>query len=134
MNEKQTYLNAAKIIATCPKARLPYVLKILEQGGIAFDSDEIAKMCDDLSGSDRTSSLISSRADIDMTEWTQTTNCCILKMREAYKKGLSLTKLGRKVGLNRTTLFKYLRAYIVPKPATSRKIIEALSEMFPETE
>ena len=134
MDEKQVYLKAAKIIASCPKERLPYVLKTLEQGGIAFDSDEIAKMCASISGSDRTSSLIASRADINMTEWIPTTNYCILQMREAYKKGLSLTKLGRKVGLNRTTLFKYLRAYITPKPSTSRKIIEALSEMFPIAE
>ena len=132
MDDKQIYLKAAKIIASCPKERLPYILKTLEQGGIVFDSTEIESLCASISGSDRTSSLIESRAEIDMNEWTATTNPCILKMREAYKKGLSLTKLGRKVHLNRTTLFKYLRAYNTPKPTMGRKIIEAIDEMFPE--
>ena len=131
MDEKQVYLKAAKIIASCPKSRLPYVLKTLEAADITFNDREIRDMLSIASGKDRTSALAASRASLDMSEWIATSNPCVLKMREAYKQGLSLTTLSRRTNLNRSTLFKYLRAYIIPSPTTSALIIEALNTMFP---
>lgn len=131
MDEKQIYLKAAKIIASCPKARLPYVLKTLEEAGVTFNDRDIRDMLSVASGKDRTSTLAASRASLDMSDWISTTNPCVLKMREAYKQGLSLTTLSRKVNLNRSTLFKYLRAYIIPNHYASAAIMEALDTMFP---
>ena len=131
MDEKQLYINAAKIISSCPKERLPYVLKTLEDGGISFDSEEIKEMCRAVSWRDRTVSLTASRSVADTSNWSETTNPCILKLREAYKVGISLTKLSRMVGLNRSTLYKYLYASIIPNRGISVRIMEAINELTP---
>lgn len=120
------YVKAAHIVANCPKARLPMVLEILRQGGIEIQPEtenEAYKFTEE----DRRNWLKEKReteggeknGDPDDEVW--------VLLKRAYDEGISLIKLGNKVGLHKTTVYHYLRG---DRPITYKR--EALAATIKE--
>ena len=132
MTQQELYLKAAKIIAACPKNRLQFVLETLNKGGLEFLDDDVEKIRKSTVPYDKTEHLKRNRKDQDHEKWLETDNPYILKLREAYDMGISLTRLGRACGLHKTTLYHYLYAERIPSRETCEMIIKAAFEMMPE--
>jgi predicted DNA-binding transcriptional regulator AlpA len=126
MDDKSVYLKAARIVANCPKSRLPEVLGILKQGGIEIDAEEVNRQRNVVGK--KKSTLQSQRSEQSKEKFHDTDDPCVLKLREAYDLGLSFTHLGRVVGLDKSTIYKYLYADRLPSPAMKTKIITAIDE------
>lgn len=126
MQDKSVYLKAARIVANCPKSRLPEVLGILKQGGIEIDLDEVERQKNSV-GRKKTT-LQSQRSEQTKEKFRDTDDPCVLKLREAYDLGLSFTHLGRIVGLDKSTIYKYLYADRLPAKAMKAKIVAAIDE------
>lgn len=126
MAEKNEYLKAARIVANCPKNRLPEVLAILKQGGIEIDTGEVQKQRNAVGK--KKSTLQSQRSEQAKEKFVDTDDPFVLKLREAYDFGISFTHLGRIVGLDKSTLYKYLYATRLPSFAMKEKIIAAIND------
>lgn len=126
MADKNDYLKAARIVANCPKNRLPEVLAILKQGGIEIDLEEAKRQRNAVGR--KKSTLQSQRSEQEKEKFIDTDDPCVLKLREAYDLGISFTHLGRIVGLDKTTLYKYLYAERLPSFAMKEKIIAAVND------
>lgn len=126
MRDKSVYLKAARIVANCPKSRLPEVLGILKQGGIEIDLDEVERQKNSV-GRKKTT-LQSQRSEQAKEKFLDSNDPCVLKLREAYDLGLSFTHLGRIVGLDKSTLYKYLYAVRLPSVAMKSRIIAAIEQ------
>lgn len=126
MANNNDYLKAARIVANCPKGRLPAVLAILKSGGIEIDQDEVQRQLN-YTGKKK-STLQSRRSGQARERFLDTDDPCVLKLREAYDLGISFTHLGRIVGLHKTTLYKYLYAERFPTNSMKEKIIAAIGE------
>lgn len=132
MTEQELYIKAAKVIASCPTNRLSYVLETLKMGGLEYLDDDVEKIRKTTKAYDKTETLKRNRKDQDHEKWLETDNPYILKLREAYDMGISLTKLGRICGLHKTTLYHYLYAERIPSRETCEMIVKAAFEMMPE--
>ncbi len=120
------YVKAAHIVATCPKARLPMVLEILRQGGIEIQpetEDEAYKFTEETRRNwlkeKRETEGGEKNGDPDDEVW--------VLLKRAYDEGISLIKLGNKVGLHKTTVYHYLRG---DRPITYKR--EALAATIKE--
>lgn len=120
------YVKAAHIVATCPKARLPMVLEILRQGGIEIQpetEDETYKFTEETRRNwlkeKRETEGGEKNGDPDDEVW--------VLLKRAYDEGISLIKLGNKVGLHKTTVYHYLRG---DRPITYKR--EALATTIKE--
>lgn len=126
MTSNNDYLKAARIVANCPKGRLPEVLAILKSGGIEIDQNEVQRQRNSIGR--KKSTLQSKRSEQARERFLDTDDPCALKLREAYDLGISFTHLGRIVGLDKSTLYKYLYAERFPAHAMKGKIIAAIDE------
>ena len=121
---------AAKAIAVCPKNRLPYVLAALEKAGLNIEEDDLPKLR--TKEINKTQYLIDSRSEQSREKWKPTDDPYLLKYREAYERGISLTHLGRKVGRQKAAMYQYLYGNTTPNTALWGKIFDAISEEFPD--
>lgn len=126
MANNNDYLKAARIVANCPRGRLPEVLAILKSGGIEIDQDEVQRQRNAIGR--KKSTLQSKRSEQARGRFLDTDDPCALKLREAYDLGISFTHLGRIVGLDKSTLYKYLYAERFPTNSMKEKIIAAIGE------
>ena len=129
MESNEMYIKAAKIIATCPAKRLPAVLSVLEKGGIVFTNEELEKMKLSAAHPSKTDILISNRKEQKKEEWKETDNEYIIRLREAYDKGVSITQISRIVGVNKATAYKYLWGWRTPSRCIGEKIVEACNSL-----
>ena len=130
MLDEKTALAAARAIAICPKDRLPYVLATLEKVGIHFDPDDLPVVKP--REIKKTSYLVEQRATQNRDRWLPTDNPYLLKYREAYERGISLTHLGRKVGRQKAAMYQYLYGATSPSPALWEKICAEIFKEFPD--
>lgn len=121
MDDKELYYRVARTVASCPRNRLPAVIEILEKGGMEVGADYLRSV-----GLDKPS-LADKRKGMETKRWKPTTDKFIIEFREAYANGISMTALARKVGVNRTTLFRYLYADVIPKPAMKELIMAEIN-------
>ena len=120
------YVKAAHIVATCPRSRLPMVLEILRQGGIEIQpesEDEAYEFTEEARRNwlkeKRETEGGEKNGDPDDEVW--------VLLKRAYDEGISLIKLGNKVGLHKTTVYHYLRG---DRPITYKR--EALAATIKE--
>ena len=131
MENNESYIKAAKIIASCPKSRLPIVLEILKKGGLDFTEEEIPNISASSSQLRSPSVLKLKRSNQNHPNWKPTSNPHIVKLREAYNEGISLTELGRRVHLHKTTLYQYLYGNSEPDRFVADEIVYAIFDMLP---
>lgn len=120
------YVKAAHIVATCPKARLPIVLEILRQGGIEIqtETEEATTQTAEQSRKD----WLKEKRETEGGEKNGDPNDRVwVLLKQAYDEGISLIKLGNKVGLHKTTIYHYLRG---DRPITYKR--EALESAIRE--
>ena len=129
MENQEMYIRAAKIIATCPASRLRFVLATLEKGGVHFTEEELATIKSAIARPSKTATLVERRKVQNREEWKKTDNKYILRLREAYDKGASLTQIGRIVGINKATAYKYLWGRITPSDSIGQRIVDACDSM-----
>lgn len=120
------YVRVAKIIAECPAKRLPYVIDILRKGGVDIDES----ICE-LAGEEQKEKAISlrERRAYAPKEWIPTKSECALALRKAYEEGVSFTTLSRASGVNRGTLYSYMKATRNPPPFVVDQILSALANL-----
>ena len=121
------YVKAAHIVATCPKSRLPMVLEILRQGGIEIQpesEDEAYEFTEDA----RRNWLKEKRETEGGEKNGNPDDEVWVLLKRAYDEGISLIKLGNKVGLHKTTVYHYLRG---DRPITYKReaLAAAIKEM-----
>lgn len=129
MKAEEMSLRAAKILATCPKERIPMIAEIFKASGVVIRDEDI--QCFAKTHTERVNTLKENREDIDTSSWMPTTDKCALRLREAFMDGISMTSLANKVGLHRTLLYKYMWGVLKPKPKRAYAIMEAADEMLP---
>lgn len=121
------YIKAARIVAGCSKERLPYVLTVLEKGGIVFTDEELRRCW--VASKDTRKDAAERRKEEEHREWIETENGTILDLRYAFKNGVSFTKLSALTGIGRVTLYRNMYGESIPSPANAKKIKAALKEL-----
>lgn len=128
-----------KLIAKCNVNRLPLVLELLEQSGYCFteeaiktayyDADVELRDGNKVEKVTRQQALAMKRACEEHREWMDTKDMTALDLRYAYEKGVSMTELARRSGLNREQLYRYMWGVINPPQYASDRIEKALEEL-----
>ena len=123
------YYKAAKMVANCPRDRVPAVLAILEQSGINVDTiDEIIKTA---TVETKTNHIYCKRRNNGMRgNWLDTDNEIALMLRKAYDYNVGFTTLSNLCGLHRTILYHYMRGLKTPTPQNAETIKETLNKIF----
>jgi len=103
------YLKAARLVANCPKAKLPYVLGLLESGGWKIQNIVIGKP-----------SQVLKPNRIPCAEY--------LSERMAELK-ISQSDLARATGISRKSISHYSRGIRRPDIATYQRLIDALDDL-----
>lgn len=126
MTKEEIYLKAAKVIATCSPSRLPIVLETLNRGGFEFSEEDIKNAKVNFSSH---KALKDRRKDKMQVVWQDSDDPCVLQMRDAYEKGLSLTVLSRATEISRPLLYYYLRGERRIPENRKEIISDALTEL-----
>lgn len=126
MKLDEAYVRAAKTLATCPKSRLPAIIALFEKSGLEIGETEKQILLSEKKN--RHAILKSKRTDAPKPRWLPTNNECIIKLREAYDDGISMTELARTLELGRSSVFRYLYAEVIPNDIMQEKILEAISK------
>ena len=124
------YLKAAKIISTCSKERLPYVLEILSKSGV-----EIQNIEDLIEKSSKLSkkSLYSKKNGFNSKKsWSPSSDKTTLRLQKAYDDGISFTVVSKISEVNRTTLYQCVYGERQMKEAHKVKVNEALDKIYSE--
>lgn len=129
MEISEAYLQAAEIIATCPKSRLPLVCEYLEKAGIKMRPEKVKAI--NYSWRYRTNALKANRSDTDTSSWMDSDDPTVLLMRKAYMSGISMTHLGNDVGLHRSTMYRYMKGLAQIPPETADAITNAITDFSP---
>lgn len=99
-------LRAAKILATCPRERIPMVVQVLEQSGITVD--EALYRASAGIASTKEDRLRRERERNDRKNWKETDDELVLYLRQAFDDGIDFKKLREITGLNKTTIYRFL--------------------------
>ena len=103
---KDDYLRAASIVGSCRNERLPYVLSILAKAGL----------------------------DIVQPGDTESGECARLINKAVNDYGLSMTAIGRLVGLRTTQISRIRSGESTPSAQRSKVICDAIRSALPEIE
>lgn len=103
---KDDYLRAASIVGSCRNERLPYVLSILAKAGL----------------------------DIIQPGDTESDECARLINKAVNDYGLSMTAIGRLVGLQTTQISRIRSGESTPSAQRSKVICDAIRARLPEIE
>lgn len=103
---KDDYLRAASIVGSCRNERLPYVLSILAKAGL----------------------------DIIQPGDTESDECARLINKAVNDYGLSMTAIGRLVGLRTTQISRIRSGESTPSAQRSKVICDAIRARLPEIE
>ena len=128
--EKDRYLEAARIVAECKPSKLPYVLAILRLGGIEIEREPQLPKVADLKGNDRKAKSKSEiRRAKDWAEWYDTEDPTVLALRDAFKNGMNIYKFAAVAELPRTATYKILIAKTPLTDYYRKKVEQGLSIM-----
>ena len=106
MEEKDKYLEAARLIAECKPSKLPYVIAILQQGGFDLDKKAIEKAKGNIR--DRQDWVLEYRNESDHANWAETDDKTVLALRKAYYDGVNFSKIASAAGVDRASVYKAL--------------------------
>lgn len=101
------YVEAARIIATCPKSRLPMVLEILRQSGIEIQPEPEAvvyRTPEDV----RKGWLKEKRETEGRVGKGYPDSGTWILLKRAYDEGVSFIELSRRTGIHKTALYHFL--------------------------
>ena len=124
------YLKAAKIISTCPKNRLPFVLEVISKSGI--DVPEIEKMLKKSLAAEKKSLYSKKDGFKSEKELEPSDDDTIRRLQKAYYEGISFTVLARVADMERTVLYRYIYGERKMKEAHAEKINNALDKIYLE--
>ena len=106
--KEEKYMRAAQYISTCPKSNLPLVLSALHEAGVDLVLLESAKVTDG--------------------------ECARLINKAVNDYGLSMTAIGRLVGLRTTQISRIRSGESTPSVQRSKVICDAIRARLPEIE
>lgn len=106
--KEEKYMRAAQYISTCPKSNLPLVLSALHEAGVDLVLLESAKVTDG--------------------------ECARLINKAVNDYGLSMTAIGRLVGLQTTQISRIRSGESTPSAQRSKVICDAIRARLPEIE
>ena len=106
--KEEKYMRAAQYISTCPKSNLPLVLSALHEAGVDLVLLESAKVTDG--------------------------ECARLINKAVNDYGLSMTAIGRLVGLRTTQISRIRSGESTPSAQRSKVICDAIRSALPEIE
>ena len=106
--KEEKYMRAAQYISTCPKSNLPLVLSALHEAGVDLVLLESAKVTDG--------------------------ECARLINKAVNDYGLSMTAIGRLVGLRTTQISRIRSGESTPSAQRSKVICDAIRARLPEIE
>ena len=121
------YLDAAELVAHCKPSKLPYVLALLEQGGFAVGEEEIKAAKKNI-GRDE-SWVVAQRKNSKHENWKDTDDEIILALRDAFMKGVSLSKIASVAGVHCASVYKALYGR-VPTDYMRERIVYGLEEAY----
>lgn len=125
------YIQAAKIISSCPKNRLKLVLSVLTQGGID---------CSDLTISDAVETRMEEfetyedfarhqREKRYNGRWMKTTNPVVLSLRNAYLDGHKISDIAKAAHITRTALYEFMHGRRTISPDMRKRFEHAFSAL-----
>ena len=106
MEEKDKYLEAARLIAECKPSKLPYVIAILQQGGFDLDKTAIEKAKGNIR--EKQDWVLEYRNESDHANWEDTDDQTVLALRKAYYDGVNFSKIAIAAGVDRASVYKAL--------------------------
>lgn len=111
MTDLEARMKAARIVASCPKRRLPAVMEILKNSGVEISKEAI----DEALGlreekvERRKARLSEKRREAGEPEtWCYVEDDCVDALRYVYMDGVSFSELERVTGIGRGTLYHYV--------------------------
>jgi len=125
---KDKYLEAARLVANCKPNKLPYVLALLKQGGFEISQETIDEAKQKVDGRNRYRQDLRDEHGTD--GWKDTDDPACLTLRKLYENGESIIRLSRASGIHKTTLYSYIRGTAKPSKPTINRINEALSSLY----
>lgn len=128
MEEKDKYLEAARIVANCKPSKLPYVLAILKQGGIDVSDKAVKAARENLR--DRETYRKELRESKGRDLWVESDNPTCLLLRRIYEAGESIIRLGSVSGVPRCSLYAYIRGITTPSVPVVNRINRAVAELY----
>ena len=125
--DKDKYLEAARIIAECKPNKLPHVLAMLKKGGFDFSDDEI--QLQKLKHRDRTEWNVEYRKSLGRAKWSNTDDPLLICFRKAYEAGQSMVGLSEASGIHRVSLYNILIGETKLSPYMSARLEKGLKAL-----
>ena len=115
----------------CPKRNLKAAVALLSDMG-ATATDPALTAC----AAKRVEKMMGNRKEKRKEEYApefwDADNEFLQRLRDAYADGISFTKLSRRTGLTRTTLYRYLHGEFSPKFVFAKRILDSIDEIYEE--
>ena len=127
MKVEELSVKAAKILANCPRERIPMIANLFKDSGVVIRDEDIKYFTQ--TQNEKKETLKENRANMDTSSWLPTKEGSVLRLREAFMDGISMTALSKKVGVHRTSLYKYMRGASFPTVDRQLRVMKALDEM-----
>lgn len=126
----EDYLKAAKIVSTCPRDRLPYVLDIISKSGIEIS--DVEKIIEESKTDGMKRAYLKKSGFASKKEFLFSPDPTVRRLQKAYNDGISFTVLGKISEIQRTTLYRYIYGERNIKAEHESKINEALDKIYSE--
>lgn len=126
--EKNDYLKAARILATCPKRRLPMVVKLLRESGVEVD-ESILDAEEDSREALKMERRGGRRESLYAPEFWKSDDEFVFTLRNAFERGIGISKLSRETGISRTSLYRYLHEESRPAESDMKCILDGIDKI-----
>ena len=126
--EKLDYLEAARILATCPERRLPQVVKMLREAGFKIE-DGFVRESREVAKDRKRKRMREKRMEGRTFDFRTLGDDFLDTLRDAFEKGINISDLSRTSGMGRTTLYRYLKGETYPSKEDRERILDAISEI-----
>lgn len=126
--DKRDYIEAAKILASCPERRLPQVVKLLREAGIEID-DGFVKESRGRSDDGKRKRVREKRVERRTIDFRMIGDNFLDALRDAFESGINISDLSRTSGMGRTTLYRYLNGETYPSNEDKERILNAINEI-----
>ena len=130
MNSKEM-VKAARILATCPKERIPLIVKILKEAGVDVGEAEVAAI---ETGRNIEARLRTNRANEYRKNWIDTDDEFVLFMRKAFEDGIDFGMIRKITGLNKSTIYRCMWGERKGTPSTREAIRSAIETLYAKRE
>lgn len=126
--DKRDYIEAAKILASCPERRLPQVVKMLREAGFEIE-DGFVRDSRGRAEDGKRKRMREKRMERRTIDFRKIGDDFLDTLREAFESGMNMSDLSRASGMGRTTLYRYLNGETYPSKEDKEKILDAIKEI-----